>query len=59
MMTRATIRAGEQHLAAHGLSHLVPEFHRAMVRSMYLRRAQTVLAVLVVLAPLAAVIAGL
>lgn len=44
IVTMSRIRAGEDHLTANGLAHVVPEFHRVMVRSMWRQRIQGLLA---------------
>lgn len=40
IITRKRIRAGEQTLVDNGLPHLVPEFRRLMVQTMWSQRVQ-------------------
>jgi hypothetical protein len=54
VVTRKRIRAGEQHLVDHGLSHLVPQFRRVALMTWWSQRVQcafTLLLVVILLLP--------
>lgn len=54
MITRKRIRAGEQRLVDDGMAHLVPEFRRLMVQTMWSQRVSclfTLVLIVVLLVP--------